>query len=175
MRHDYVCEYGRIILQPLDEESIEPLRILRNSVRQYFLESAEIEQDSQLKWYKRYLEKDNDIMFKVVKKENAEDFVGAVALYDIDWEQGIAEYGRVLVDKEKAPEKGIGQEVLCAVFRFGFEKLNLKKIVGEIKKDNLRSLKAVMHAGGRVVGESEDGALKLIEVTPSDMLSEVDD
>lgn len=165
MKHDYEYEYGRIILKPLEWDDIEQLRVLRNQEKQFFLEQTEIEEDSQKKWYERYLEKDNDIMFKVVKKDKPEEFIGAIALYAIDWEKGTAEAGRTVIDKKKSPEKGIGQEATKAVCRFGFEKLKLKKIVGEVLKTNERIIKVDLRAGFRIVGESENGELYLIEMT----------
>ena len=156
MKHDYEFAFQRIILKPLEQEDIELLRKLRNQEKQYFATQQEITREGQQKWYQSYLEKQDDIMFKIVKKENPEEFIGTIALYDIDWENRTSECGRTVVDKEKAPEKGIGMEATKAVCLFGFDVLKLKKIVGEVLKTNERIIKVDKRAGFYIVGERED-------------------
>lgn len=156
MNHEYLFEFKRIILKPLKEEDIECLRLLRNQEKQYFITNDEISEESQKKWYQSYLNKEDDIMFKIVKREKPEEFIGAIALYDIDLEKRVSEFGRVLVDKMKAPEKGIGKEATLAVCLFGFEVLKLNKIIGEILKSNERIIKVDRRAGFRFVGEQRD-------------------
>ena len=129
MKHNHVFEYGRIILMPLEKADIEELRILRNSQKQFFISRHEIDSGAQEQWYEKYLKNPEDIMFKVVKKEKPEEFIGAIALYDIDWENMTSECGRTVIDKLKAPEKGIGMEATKAVCLFGFQVLKLNKIV----------------------------------------------
>lgn len=163
MEHNYVFEHERIILKPLEETDIEYLRTLRNSRKQFFITQCEIDSEAQKKWYEGYLKNPQDIMFKVVKKDKPEEFIGAMALYDIDWERMTAECGRILVDKTKAPERGIGTEVTKAVCLFGFQVLKLNKIVAEVLKTNVRIIKAVLHVGFRIVGENEN--LYYIEIT----------
>lgn len=156
MKHSYEFEFKRIILKPLEQEDIESLRILRNRERQYFATQQEIAKEGQEKWYQSYLKKEDDIMFKIVKKENPEEFIGAIALYDINPENKTAEFGRTLVDKTKAPEKGIGTDATKAVCLFGFDIINVEKIVGEALKTNKRILKVYDRAGFAIVGEEKD-------------------
>ena len=163
MEHNHVFEYKRIILKPLQESDIEPLRVLRNSQKQFFLSQNEIDSQAQKQWYERYLKNPGDIMFKVVKKEEPDEFIGAIALYDIDWERMTSECGRTVIDKTKAPEKGIGMEATKAVCLFGFHVLKLNKIVGEVLKTNERIIKVDLRAGFQIVGEKDD--LYLIEMT----------
>ena len=92
----------------------------------------DLSREMQEKWYQRYLGKNDDIMFKIVKKTEPEAFIGAIALYDIDQKEKTSECGRTVVDKGLAPEKGIGLMATKAVCLFGFEQLGLKKIVGDI-------------------------------------------
>lgn len=163
MEHNYVFEHERIILKPLEETDIEQLRTLRNSRKQFFITQNEINSAAQKKWYESYLKNPSDIMFKVVKKDKPEEFIGTMALYDIDWERRTAECGRTLVDKLKAPERGIGTEVTKAICLFGFQVLKLNKIVAEVLKTNVRIIKAVLNVGFRIVGEDEN--LYFIELT----------
>lgn len=164
MKHEYFYEADRILLRPLEETDIESLRLLRNSLKQYYVSRTEVDAESQKRWYQSYLQKENDIMFAVVKKDRQCEFIGAMALYAIDWDNGIAEVGRSMIDKEKAPEKGIGSEALKATCEFGFDVLKLKKIVAEVRKSNSRIIHVTSQLGFQTVGEKED--LYLIELTP---------
>lgn len=164
MNHTYRYEYGRIVLLPLEESDIENLRQLRNSLRQYFLSSNTIEKKSQAMWYEAYLKKDNDIMFKIVKATDETEFIGAIAVYDIDLEKGVAEVGRTVVDKVKAPEKGIGMEATKAVCKFSFDVLGIKKIVAEVLKSNERIIKVDQRAGFYITGEVDENTYA-IEMT----------
>lgn len=165
MKHSFEYEYGRIILKSLEEADIEELRVLRNKESQYFLSEVEILPEQQKQWYKKYQLKTNDIMFKVVKKSNSEEFVGAIAVYDIDEKKHTAEVGRTVIDKIKAPEKGIGMEATKAVCKFAFEKLGIKKIVASVLKTNERILKVDTRVGFTIVGEIDKDTYA-IELTP---------
>ncbi len=156
MKHEFEFDFKRIRLKPLEKEDIELLRLLRNQEKEYFATHQEIKKEDQDIWFESYLKKENDIMFKIVKKDKPKEFIGAIALYDIDWENKISEFGRVVVDKEKAPEKGIGTEATKAVCLFGFEVLKLNKIKGEILKSNGRIIKVDQRVGFSIVGEQDD-------------------
>lgn len=165
MKHDYEFAYERIILKPLNEEDIESLRILRNKEKQYFFTGDDITPEQQKVWYANYLKKNDDIMFKVVKKEEPDKFIGAIAVYEINSNEGTAEVGRTVIDKEKAPEKGIGMEATKAVCKFAFDVLGMKKVVGEVLKNNERIIKVDLRAGFVMVGDKDEDTY-LIEMTP---------
>jgi RimJ/RimL family protein N-acetyltransferase len=156
MKHNYSIVYGRILLRSLEENNIEKLRLLRNKERQYFLNATEISKESQLKWFENYCNKDNDVMFAVEKVDQPGVFIGAIALYNIDWINKIAECGRTVIDKVIAPESGIGLETTRAVCLLGFEQMKLIKIVGEVLKSNKRIIKVDIRAGFRIVGEKSN-------------------
>ncbi len=170
MEHKYSFEYWGLILKPLLYTDIENLRVLRNKERQYFASQNIITCEEQIEWYQAYLAKSDDIMFKIVKKESPEKFIGAIALYNIDWKEGICEFGRTLVNKELAPEKGVGLAATKAVCLFGFECLEMKKIRGEALKTNERILKVYARAGFSVVGENEK--FYFLEVVLKELLQE---
>ena len=161
MKHDYRYEAKRIILRPLEEEDIELLRELRNENRHLFLTTDVVTAEGQRKWYQHYLTKQDDIMFVVEKKDNPGQFIGTVALYDIDWDNMICEFGRTLIDKKLAPEKGIGTEATAAMCAFGFDVLKIKKIIGHAWKTNERILKVDLRAGYQIIREQDDGVIYL--------------
>lgn len=164
MKHNYRFESKRLLFRPLEWEDIENLRALRNRNRHFFLTTDIVTEEGQRKWYEHYLEKQDDIMFAVEKKEKPGQFVGTGALYDIDWDTMTCEFGRTLIDKELAPEKGIGTEATAAMCAFGFDVLKMKKIIGYVLKSNERILKVDQRAGYRIIEEREDGIV-YIEMT----------
>lgn len=153
MRHNYTFTYKRILLRPLTELDIEPLRILRNKNLQYFNNATPITPEQQKAWFARYLEKEDDCMFAAELVEKPGEFIGAIAFYDIDWKAGTAEAGRTIVDKEKAPEKGIGIEVSYTLLLNGFSQMGLKESRCYVHKDNERAIKMDEHIGHSIVGE----------------------
>lgn len=163
MNHQYEYENKRIILKPLEVEDIENLRNLRNRNRQFFITQAEITKEGQANWYQGYLKKDNDIMFKVVLKEKQEQFIGAVAVYDIDREAKTCEFGRIVIDKELAGEKGVGTETVEAICGFAFSELGMKKIKAEVLKENVRAIAVYKKNGFVTVGEN--GQMYVMEVS----------
>ena len=164
MEHTYEYAYGRVVLKPLERKDIEELRVLRNRERQYFLSQGIIMPEGQITWYDSYLKKENDIMFKVARADRLEKFIGAIAVYDIDKSAGCAEFGRLVIDKEKAPEKGIGLEATVAACNFAFEKLGVSRITAVAVKDNERALKVYAKAGFRVCDDSDE-EVYVLEVT----------
>ncbi len=168
MEHSHVYEFGDIILQPLYNTDIENLRVLRNKEKEYFTTQNEITREMQKEWYKKYLKKNDDIMFRIVKKADPERFIGAIALYDIDWQNKICEFGRIMVDKGLAPEKGIGLQAAKAVCLFGFEELKMEKIICVVLKTNARVIKVYDRAGFHIVGENDN--LYNMEITYSDLM-----
>ena len=164
MRHNYHFQHGRISLRPLEERDIEELRVLRNKNQEFFFQSSQISEEQQKEWFQRYLAKNDDVMFAVELVERPGEFIGAIAIYDIDPNSGIAECGRTVLDKDKAPIKGIGTEVTAAACYVAFSQMGVKKIVAQILKSNERILKVDTRAGFVVVGE--EGENWCIEMTP---------
>ena len=156
MKHNYIFEFGRVTLLPLEETDIEQLRVLRNKERQYFNSTKIITGEEQKNWYLTYLNRDDDIMFKVVRTGNEEEFIGAIAVYAINYKDATAEVGRTVIDKLKAPEKGIGMDATKAVCLFAFDVLKIKKIVATVLKNNERIIKVDTRAGFYVVGDADE-------------------
>ena len=153
MKHNYALSYKRVLLRPLEEKDIEELRVLRNKNQQYFNSTAEITPEQQKAWFKRYLEKDDDCMFAVELVSKPGVFIGAVAFYDINWEAGTAEGGRTVIDKERAPEKGIGVELSATCLQIAYGQMGLKETYCYVHKDNERAIKMNQHTGYQIVGE----------------------
>lgn len=148
MFHKFEGKYDKIILEPLKKEDIEDLRLLRNKKenRECFIYQKEISKEEQEKWFEKYLEKETDIMFVVSLKEDKRP-IGYVALYDIDNEKKNCEFGRIIVDKTKVLEKGIGTQITKCCCDIGFEKLGMNMIYLEVFSDNIPALKTYLKVG----------------------------
>lgn len=155
MKHNFYCRSNRIVLSPLMEKDIEELRLLRNKEREFFLTQEEINAQMQQKWYAKYLEKEDDIMFKISLIEEPDTFIGSVALYNIQEERHTCEVGRILVDTEKYSGKGIGTEAYVLACAFALDKLKMETVVAECRKENGRALNVNKKIGLQIVGETE--------------------
>lgn len=164
MKHSHHFEYGRVILSPLMEEDIEELRVLRNKEKSSFLTRQDIDRESQIKWYHNYLQKEDDIMFKISHRDNPDEFIGAIAVYDIDTSKKTAEVGRTVVDKAKNAQAGIGLEATKGICLFSFVVLGIEKITAQILKTNERILKVDTRAGFYIVSDRDDDSYD-IEMT----------
>lgn len=164
MRHSHHFEYGRVILSPLMEEDIEELRVLRNKEKSSFLTKQDIDFESQKRWYCNYLQKEDDIMFKIAHRDNPEEFIGAIAVYDINTTKKTAEVGRTVVDKSKMAEPGIGLEATKGICLFSFVVLGVERITAQILKSNERILKVDTRAGFYIVGDNDNNLFD-IEMT----------
>lgn len=139
MNHNYVIRSNEIVLTPIDEDDIELMRGWRNAPfnQTSFLTNSYIEAEQQKIWYQNYLSKNDDMMF-IVNDELAGGTakVGMVGLYDIDTEQGIAEFGRLLIGEPSARGRGLGITVTSLLCEFGFKQLKLGEIRLEVLAEN---------------------------------------
>ena len=149
MMHNFQNEFEDIVLKPLERKNIEDLRNLRNKEenRKCFIYQKEITKEEQENWYKKYSEKEEDVMFSAFLKENREYPVGFAALYDIDKNNKKCEFGRIIVDKSKVTKKGIGYQITKCLCDIGFQDLELDMIYLEVFSDNIPALKTYLKVG----------------------------
>lgn len=146
MKHDFFYKDGDIELRPLTYEDSERYRLLRNQEqnKMRFFYSQEISYESQKLWFEKYLKDETDIMFAFYYKGS---FAGGNAIYHLDQQAGIGEYGRLLVDKITFPDKGLGSAITYAASYIACRELGLSKLYSEIYEDNLPSMYACLKAG----------------------------
>lgn len=152
MQHDFCARYKNIYLRPLLKEDIEKLRIWRNdkSKTQFLRQIGEITPEMQEKWYERYLENSDEIAFAIVETEELNRLIGSVSLYN--FKQDTAEVGKIQIGDSEANGKGIGRISLVMAMKIGFQKFNLKRIVGSVHQANLAAHKNDIRIGFVVVG-----------------------
>lgn len=148
MKHDYSIECGHIVLVPMDEQTSEQYRQLRNREdnRNFFFNSTVIEREQQERWFQNYLNKQSECMFAVFLKEKME-FVGGIGIYDIDLSQKTAEVGRIIIDRNLVAGKGYGTEAIKGICNIAQDKLDLEEVYAYIYSDNIASTKAFLKSG----------------------------
>lgn len=148
MKHSYSITGENIILVPMNENSSELYRRLRNREdnRNFFFNSDIISSEQQTKWFQNYLEKETEYMFSVLLKED-ETFIGGIGIYDIDRLGGKAEIGRIIIDRNLAGGKGYGTEAIKGVTCIAERFLNMKELYAYIYTANTASIKSFLHAG----------------------------
>ena len=145
MEHNYHIDYADVALIPLGwSDSINYMELRnRTENRKWFVSKEIISISQQKAWYENYLGNCNDIMFAVYRNES---FIGANALYDIDWKEGIAEYGRLIIDREQVGG-GYGVKSTAAALRIAFGIFKLKKIKLEVYADNKYAINCYKNCG----------------------------
>ena len=151
MEHNFSNTFQGITIAPLKKENIEEMRVLRNKNRHCFVYSGIINPEEQEKWYNNYLTKPNDYVFSVYLQDL---WIGVCSLYNIVG--GSAEFGRLLIDKEKTDEKNPGlKTTLCAV-QLAFETLDIGRVHLQVYEDNISAYKTYIKAGFVPYNEESD-------------------
>lgn len=167
MKHKFIISKNGYILRPLEFKDIEFLRALRNKEqnRYCFLYGEIISEEQQQKWYKAYLEKSGDYMFAIFKENTLDQFLGAVAIYNFNNENNSAEFGRIVLDKIKLTESGVGTLVTSEVCNFSFKQFNLSEIVLEVFEDNIPAVKTYEKVGFKIVSSDILGNRTLLKMS----------
>lgn len=145
MKDDLVIQDARIFLKILNLEDSEKYRILRNREenRKWFFTDVIISKENQEKWFWQYYAADDEYMFSIYEKAS-EKYIGAVAIYHIDFQNRKAEIGRIIVDKSIAGGKGYGKEAIQCIVKWGTEQLGISVFYAQIYENNLPSIKTFL-------------------------------
>ncbi|MFN3346628.1 MAG: GNAT family N-acetyltransferase [Candidatus Bipolaricaulaceae bacterium] len=72
--------------------------------------------------------------------------IGNVSLHSIRWEEGVAEVGIVLGEKD-CWGQGYGPEALRLLMYYAFQELGLRKLVLHVRRENRRAMRAYRKVG----------------------------
>ncbi len=161
MKHNYSYQGERILLRPLEEQDIEPLRLLRNRPenRRWFFFADEISEESQRAWYRRYASKENDYMFAATLPSDPKGFIGAIAVYDYQSGDNSFEVGRLLLDSGNPACRGLGKELvrgICRIVENYFPLSVCTALRAEIYDNNERSIRCFQSNGFQAYGERNE-------------------
>lgn len=163
MEHSYIIECPHFYLNPMDEDSAEIYRRIRNrdENRKCFFHNEVISFDEQRRWYARYLTEDDAYMFGVFEKE-CKKYIGGISIYELDRMMLNAEVGRLLIDRTYS-RKGYGVEAIGGMVWFAREKLGLRSLNAHIWAENVASIRSFEKSGFKRTGEQgNDGIVKMI-------------
>lgn len=146
MEHQYHAFQEKVSLVPMDLESSEKYRIVRNHEenRKWFLSEEKISLRSQREWFQKYLLAENEYMFSIL--DESKIFIGGCGLYGIDKDRGKGEFGRIAIEPERK-FAGYGYLATVAAVRIAKEELGLKELLLEVKRNNISAQKMYMKAG----------------------------
>jgi diamine N-acetyltransferase len=123
---------GRVRLRLLEERDLPQTLAWRNQdeIRRWFLSSDLIESAQHARWFARYLERDDDLVFMIDDLERLKRPVGQVSLYHIDWAAARAEFGRMMIGDPDARRRGLARQatalLIGAASAWGLRELYLE-------------------------------------------------
>ena len=164
MEHTFENEYMGVRLKPFDLACSEKYRILRNrpGIRKWFAFKGKITCGQQAKWYAEYLENPNDVMFSAF--DSLGNFIGGNSVYHIDFDRGIAEYGRLGIDT-KFSGNGYGCKATFAAAMVAKKDLGLNRLILEVYQDNIPAIKAYSVVGFEKSGVFADAeGLRMVKM-----------
>lgn len=144
---DYRIYAERIYLRPITEDDTDMVLEWRNSkaVVENFIYREPISRDEHLNWLKNKVDK--GLVHQFIVCDNVENTpYGCVYLQNFEEKNNKAESGVFLGGLERH-SKGIGTEALLLLFKYGFDELDLHKIVGRVLACNKASLRMCEKAG----------------------------
>ncbi len=112
----------------------------QDEVRKWFLSSDRITPEKHAAWFEAYLERNNDFVF-IIELVADSAFsearpVGQVALYNIDWQTGTAEYGRLMIGDSTARGRGVARSATEALLAYGAKMWGLREYHLDVLADN---------------------------------------
>jgi len=94
----------------------------------------------QMQWYRNLIDKREGIWWKIIRIKTGH-FVGAVGFNDWDHEKKEAEIGVWILPKFQ--RKGRMPEVMKAAINYGFDRMELERIVAFVESENLACKKGL--------------------------------
>lgn len=156
-------EGGRVRLRLLEESDLPMTRAWRNQdhIRRWFIHSEIITPEHHRRWYESYLPRDDDFLFVIEEIESFGRPVGQVSLYNIDWERGHAEFGRLLVGEPSAA-RGLAREATELLLERAFAEWGLREVELEVFAANQAAVVLYHSCGFRDVRE-HGGLLRMLK------------
>lgn len=151
----------RLYLRELDKEDAPEIFRMRSDARvnEFIDRAPTISLDESQKFIQNILtaqHKQEGMMWAITLKDNPK-LIGTIVYWHIAKENDKAEIGYEMLPEYQG--KGIMQETLTEVIRFGFEIMQLKTIVAETKANHLKSINVLKKCGFEEIEKIDDGYL----------------
>lgn len=148
-RHIAPLVRGRVRLRLLEEADLPMTLAWRNQdhIRRWFFTSHVITPDEHRGWYAKYLERDDDFVFVIEETETLKRPVGQLALSKIDWTEGRAEFGRLMIGDPAAKGLGLATAATRLLVEEALAMWGLQQVYLEVLRTNVPAL-AIYRACG---------------------------
>lgn len=145
---------GRLTLRLLEESDLPLTLAWRNDDenRRWFFSTELIAPEAHRRWFEQYRDRDDDFVFVIEETESLKRAVGQLALYRIEWANGRAEFGRLLMGDPAAKGLGLAQLATATLVDEALAHWGLREIRCECRSANTRAI-AVCAASGFVAQE----------------------
>ena len=105
-------------------------------IRRWFFYSEIISSEQHIAWFEQYRHKPDDYVFIIEDRVENAGSVGQVSLYNLDFERGTAEFGRLMIGEDAARGKGFAAEATRLILKLAFETFKLRQVYLSVYKDN---------------------------------------
>lgn len=110
----------------------------------------EITLETELHWIEKVIKKDDEYRCAIIADGC---YVGNIYLTNIDDEQA---YYHIFIGDKSFWGKGVAKKASIEIIRYGFEHLNLKKIVLEVHPQNNTAIRLYEKLGFAMIGENSN-------------------
>ena len=138
----------------------------RDEVRRWFFHADKITSQQHLQWFEQYQERDDDFVFVIEDVRNNYRPVGQVALYHLDREKSIAEFGRLMIGEPDALGKGFARAATVSVLEFGFKQLDLDTIYLDVYSNNKNAISLYRYVGFVENDICDNGVVRMVLIKP---------
>jgi UDP-4-amino-4,6-dideoxy-N-acetyl-beta-L-altrosamine N-acetyltransferase len=135
----------RIILRAIDRQDLpDYVRWLNDpKVLEYFGNPAPLSLAQEEQWYEQMLQDPETCAFAV---DFEGQHIGGAGFHQIDGRQAHAEIG-LFIGPPELWDRGLGNDVLQTMLRFGFEQMNLHRIYLRVFAENKRAIRLYEKVG----------------------------
>ena len=140
----------------------------QDHIRRWFFFSEQITPEQHAGWFAKYQERDDDFVFIIEEHAGQQTELaceqgdlcigwrpmGQVAIYNIDWREGTAEYGRLMIGESDARPRA-GREATDLLLELAIEHLGLQEVYLEVISSNERAIKVYEGCGFEITGSTE--------------------
>lgn len=151
-------ENQRMRLRLLERGDLEMTRQWRNqdSVRRWFVHSEIISAEQHQQWFEAYLSKDDDFVFIIEDTMALKRPIGQIALYNIEWDQRRAEFGRLMVGDLEARGRGFAKDAVMLLLEFAERAWRIDKTYLYVYANNYPAIKVYQSTGFIPVEKVDD-------------------
>jgi diamine N-acetyltransferase len=147
-------------LVPMTSHYTEHVIRWRNDpeIARWFLTRHVFESAGHEAWLVRTLLSNTDVNWVIL--DDADEAVGTVGLYDIDWSRGTGEFGRLVVGEPSVRGKGFARQATTLVLQAARD-AGLREVYLFVKADNVAAYSLYRRLGFQPTNEGERDPVRM--------------